>query len=830
MAERLDAFKPAGYEPPKGDPAAVLTGLVLKTLRTTLGAGTTAPGDADGGGGGASGAGGASANAQATGRQAQERRQSQQRQRQQPRAHGPGGGGSGGGRAQKERSGGGSRGPYDDGGEAAQSYEAATDEGGIAGASGGRLRAHGQGREGDEGDSMRGAEGVVASARRDDDLPPGARQGTAEAVGARFESRASAAAGDAAGGSSSQVGRDGGGGGAGGGGLGGGSSDDDVEALRRRLEEMERRLAEAERRHANEMAAEHARFAAAVDGPDQAGVGRTASEGSAVLPGGQRAPKQEASRGRAGARSRRRGAKGEDDDGGRSDDSNVDVDGDGDRSRGVRGGGRGGGGGSGEGGGGGGGGGRKRGTRTGVGAGEGVDDDDDDRGAGGGTTDAGAGRSRSGHSGKGSGDSGGGRRTMVDAEVQVSLGRGTSGSPQVADEQRGNAEPSGKRGRELPSIAVTSLAEIKFNRKDVKAMNVLMCRRLVAALYQVKADVNAAADKESKPHQPFPEFVPDQFIVLYGIKSLAIKNINEFLYGVRAARHRQAADASQEPEPLLHFFWQASWHGVPYPERRSAEDFDAYLDLLALTAKCVSDDHRIENVAGIGAFWNLLGSMHELQLPLFILLTVLQKHLDGRSELLERVKKAVLARGAKFRKEVPKPAPSYKPLLLGSAELDSRGHLPLHEFLRLTLDAIVAQRVKDGEALNEIYATWAEGSGGGASFDSFAEMLGAAQSDMAEEQMLSLYQSATSGDDPDVVDMALCEAQLRKQQVKLKKRPEAVVATSTTGTSVLGKQASRWRVVGKAATMGRGLIKQLMLGLGDAAADESQAEPAAATD
>ena len=35
--------------------------------------------------------------------------------------------------------------------------------------------------------------------------------------------------------------------------------------------------------------------------------------------------------------------------------------------------------------------------------------------------------------------------------------------------------------------------------------------------------------------QGLPEFVPDQFMVLYGIKTLAIKNINEFLYGVRVA-------------------------------------------------------------------------------------------------------------------------------------------------------------------------------------------------------------------------------------------------------------------------------------------------------
>ena len=41
-----------------------------------------------------------------------------------------------------------------------------------------------------------------------------------------------------------------------------------------------------------------------------------------------------------------------------------------------------------------------------------------------------------------------------------------------------------------------------------------------------------------------------------GIKSLAIKNINEFLYGVRAERTRKNAMGQDEPEPLLYFFWQ----------------------------------------------------------------------------------------------------------------------------------------------------------------------------------------------------------------------------------------------------------------------------------
>ena len=83
-----------------------------------------------------------------------------------------------------------------------------------------------------------------------------------------------------------------------------------------------------------------------------------------------------------------------------------------------------------------------------------------------------------------------------------------------------------------------------------------------------------------------------------------------------------------------------------------------------------------------GAFWNLFGSMQELELPLFVLVNVLTKAIaPTMPELFEDLKKKVLSRGIKFYKEskganAPKPAPSYKPTVLGSVDLDSRGHLP----------------------------------------------------------------------------------------------------------------------------------------------------------
>ena len=100
------------------------------------------------------------------------------------------------------------------------------------------------------------------------------------------------------------------------------------------------------------------------------------------------------------------------------------------------------------------------------------------------------------------------------------LGRqtGGGGGGDGDDGRRGSDGAIDPSKVKFPDRAVTSLCEIKFNRKDVKAMNVLMCRRLVAALYQVKAELNVQFDKEKRARQAFPEFVPDQFVVLYGIK------------------------------------------------------------------------------------------------------------------------------------------------------------------------------------------------------------------------------------------------------------------------------------------------------------------------
>ena len=91
-------------------------------------------------------------------------------------------------------------------------------------------------------------------------------------------------------------------------------------------------------------------------------------------------------------------------------------------------------------------------------------------------------------------------------------------------------------------------------------------------------------------------------------------------------------------------------------ERLPHEDFDFYIDILSTVAKTVGEEHTLQ-MKGSGAFWNLLGSMAEIQLPCFVLLNVLQRAfgpvpvdasptgnaLPGQPDLLDRLKKATYA-------------------------------------------------------------------------------------------------------------------------------------------------------------------------------------------
>jgi hypothetical protein len=82
------------------------------------------------------------------------------------------------------------------------------------------------------------------------------------------------------------------------------------------------------------------------------------------------------------------------------------------------------------------------------------------------------------------------------------------------------------------------------------------------------------------------------------------------MYGVRACRTRTTPSGATEPEPILHFFWRATHHGVPLEERLPPSDFALYIDLLSGVANAVGDEHTL-NCKGAAAFWNIYGSMQE---------------------------------------------------------------------------------------------------------------------------------------------------------------------------------------------------------------------------
>jgi len=322
--------------------------------------------------------------------------------------------------------------------------------------------------------------------------------------------------------------------------------------------------------------------------------------------------------------------------------------------------------------------------------------------------------------------------------------------------------------------------------------------------------------EKEKARQGFDHFVPEQFTVLYGIKSLAVSKLNEFFYAIRECRFRKNAKGEVEDEPMLYFFWQACHHGVPFEERLPHEDFEFFVDLLGAVAKTAADEHTLK-LQGVGAFWHMFGSMTEIQLPAFVLVNALQRrfgtqpsaseespHLahTGHSELLQRLKKVTMSSSAKQLKDSKQtgrkaivPAPSYKPQLLG-ADAMQHGFLPLETFLSLCLEGFHAQQLKDAQSLQVIWQTWLV-EVGEESFDVFAGMLEYCTPQMSEAEMLNLYQKATSGDNNDKVDMVHIEADLRKASIVLKRKPgseEAGTAeqarTASAAIGLLGKVSS----------------------------------------
>ena len=80
-----------------------------------------------------------------------------------------------------------------------------------------------------------------------------------------------------------------------------------------------------------------------------------------------------------------------------------------------------------------------------------------------------------------------------------------------------------------------------------------------------------------------------------------------------------------------------------------ADDFDFYLDLLGTTADTIGKEHTLK-MAG-GAFWNMLGSMNEMELPVFVLINVVQKaYSKSNAPLFERLKTLILQKAKEYAK------------------------------------------------------------------------------------------------------------------------------------------------------------------------------------
>lgn len=462
--------------------------------------------------------------------------------------------------------------------------------------------------------------------------------------------------------------------------------------------------------------------------------------------------------------------------------------------------------------------------------------------------------------------------------------------------------------------------------------------------------------------------------VLYGIKSIAIGKLNEFLYGIRDCRRRKTAvEGEMEDEPLLYFFWQACHHGVPFNERIPNEESERYVDLLAEVANACAEEHTL-NLKGVGAFWNLLGTMteirvcfvwieapafrsptllraaslrrlpclhlmllhtrdpqrrptrlrvssHAAQVPAFVLLKALQSEYGprepseafpkghaGHPDLLERLRKSITAAAAAYLKDskdkrkAPVAAPSYKPTVLGPESFKDKEHLPVESFLKLCLEGVAAQRVRDGQTQQAIYdqcvclrrepvplpracpfstaSTYAylfacarppghsQGpspsgllacsslrrwekkaikDGNSKGFEVFAEMMGASSPEMAEADLVGLYQKATSGEDPDQVELILIVENLRKLGVKLVRPAGATAIGDGVGTkedvfaaaaissalrmfspkkSVISEgimaNMSKWQRVGLQAGKARSILKGILDGEEDQGGEDAE--------
>jgi hypothetical protein len=224
-------------------------------------------------------------------------------------------------------------------------------------------------------------------------------------------------------------------------------------------------------------------------------------------------------------------------------------------------------------------------------------------------------------------------------------------------------------------------------------------------------------------------------------------------------------------------FWKGCWHGVPLEERFPNEEFEFYIDMLAGLAKTVGEEHTLQ-LKSIGAFWNMLGSMTQISVPVFVCLNTIKRMFEkSHKDLHDRLHRMTLQAAtqnqkakAKIKDENDLPFPNYKRQYLGDANIDSRGHLTMYQFLDLSLQGMLKQRDKDAEILTGIYHKWVKAAGGEESFDVFAECIMNASPELPEKELFALYQTATSGENPDVPNFKLIEGILRRRKIEIKRK------------------------------------------------------------
>ncbi|KAL3922615.1 MAG: hypothetical protein SGPRY_004497, partial [Prymnesium sp.] len=269
---------------------------------------------------------------------------------------------------------------------------------------------------------------------------------------------------------------------------------------------------------------------------------------------------------------------------------------------------------------------------------------------------------------------------------------------EVFASRQGAADSDGER-EELPNTARTSLSSFKFDRKGVKPMTPTMCRKLIATLYMVRLE------SIHEENQELRDFLPDQMLVLYGVKKLANKHI-----------------------------------GVPAESRVMRDDLNFYIELIGAVAECVGNDHTLKTTGK--ALWAFFGDMTQLEAALSPLLLTL------------RIPSFVL--NAALRRLLAKKNPSLFQRLSESFTIMAKQAAPRLRSCKVRAEPFrvptggevsSAHRAAEAEKLNEIYSSW--DACADYSYDTFAEMLRYAKPSVTDAVVLRLFKLALDNDSAD---------------------------------------------------------------------------------